>query len=65
VIAYDTGALAQVVAQDGLVPLGDELEFAKRIEAATDGHSGGGPALQLDAWRQVSRQAWIDAIGTP
>jgi glycosyltransferase involved in cell wall biosynthesis len=34
VVAYDTGALSDVVARDGLVPVGDERQFANRMMAA-------------------------------
>ena len=61
VIAYDTGALSDVVARDGLVPLGDEREFANRIMAAI--RSGcGGPAQALGTWRKRSFDSWIQCL---
>ncbi len=61
VIAYDTGALSDVVARDGLVPLGDEREFANRIMAAT--RSGcGGPVLALATWRKRSFDSWMQCL---
>jgi glycosyltransferase involved in cell wall biosynthesis len=62
VIAYDTGALADVINSDGLVPLGNEREFALRIEAALKADVGR-PKHSLDAWRDSSLAAWLEAIG--
>lgn len=61
VVAYDTGALSDVVARDGLVPVGDEERFADRIMAAI-GSGHGGPALGLAAWREQSFNCWLDAL---
>jgi len=61
VIAYDTGALSDVVARDGLVPLGDEREFANRIMAAS--RSGcGGPVLAPATWRKRSLDSWMQCL---
>lgn len=61
VVAYDTGALSDVVARDGLVPLGDEREFANRIMASI--RSGcGGPVLALAAWRERSFSSWMQCL---
>jgi glycosyltransferase involved in cell wall biosynthesis len=61
VVAYDAGALADVVAADGLVRHGDEAGFAARIGAVLDAPCGG-PTQSLDAWRQASLEAWLAAI---
>jgi len=61
VIAYDTGALAEVVSPEGLVPLGDEFTFAMRIVAATNLFVGG-PKDPLHAWREASLRAWLEAL---
>jgi glycosyltransferase involved in cell wall biosynthesis len=61
VVAYDTGALSDVVARDGLVPLGDEGEFAYRIMTAI--RSGyGGPAQALATWRERSLNSWMQCL---
>jgi glycosyltransferase involved in cell wall biosynthesis len=61
VVAYDTGALSDVVARDGLVPAGDEKEFANRIMASI--RSGrGGAALGLATWRERSLSSWLNAL---
>lgn len=61
VIAYDTGALSDVIAPDGLVPAGDEREFASRIMAAI--RSGcGGSAKALATWREQSRASWVQCL---
>jgi glycosyltransferase involved in cell wall biosynthesis len=61
VIAYDTGALSDVVARDGLVPLGDEREFANRIMVAI--RSGcGGPALAMATWKKRSFDSWMQCL---
>jgi len=61
VIAYDTGAISDVVARDGLVPVGDEVEFARRMMAAA--RSGcGGPAQPLAIWRQQSFVSWVKCL---
>jgi glycosyltransferase involved in cell wall biosynthesis len=61
VVAYDTGALSDVVARDGLVPVGDEKGFADRI-MVTIGTGQGGPALGLAAWREQSFNCWLSAL---
>ena len=61
VIAYDTGALGEIVRPDGLVRLKDECEFAERIGAAIE-TGGGGPVRSLQAWRQASLEAWLEAV---
>jgi glycosyltransferase involved in cell wall biosynthesis len=61
VIAYDAGALADVVAPDGLVRVGDEFGFAERIGAAIERRCGG-PVRSLQAWRQESLEAWLEAV---
>ena len=53
VVAYDTGALAEVVAPSGLVPLGEEKAFAETIVAALDSDRGGG-VQTLAQWRDAS-----------
>jgi glycosyltransferase involved in cell wall biosynthesis len=61
VVAYDTGALSDVVAQDGLVTLGDEREFANRIMTAI--RSGcGGPAQALATWKERSLLSWMQCL---
>jgi glycosyltransferase involved in cell wall biosynthesis len=61
VVAYDTGALSDVVAGDGLVPVGDEREFANRIMASI--RSGyGGPAQGLATWREQSFVSWVQCL---
>jgi glycosyltransferase involved in cell wall biosynthesis len=61
VVAYDTGALSEVVAPDGLVPLGDEREFANRIMAAIRCGCGG-PALAMATWRKRSFDSWMQCL---
>jgi glycosyltransferase involved in cell wall biosynthesis len=62
VVAYDTGALSDVVARDGLVSLGDEGEFANRIMTAV--RSGyGGPAQTLATWKERSFKSWMQCLG--
>ncbi len=61
VIAYDTGALAGVVAPAGLVALGDERAFAERITAAVHEHCGG-PAQSIPEWKRASLEAWSKII---
>jgi len=61
VIAYDAGALAEVVAPDGLAPFGDECGLAKRIVAATKTPCGRS-LHRICTWRQSSLRAWLDAI---
>jgi glycosyltransferase involved in cell wall biosynthesis len=61
VVAYDTGALSDVVAPDGLVTPGDEGEFANRIMIAL--RSGcGGPAQALAAWKERSLDSWMQCL---
>jgi glycosyltransferase involved in cell wall biosynthesis len=61
VVAYDTGALSDVVAPDGLVAPGDEGEFANRIMTAI--RSGcGGPAQALGTWKQRSLDSWTQCL---
>jgi hypothetical protein len=61
VVAYDTGALSDVVAPDGLVTPGDEGEFANRIMTAI--RSGcGGPAQALGTWKQRSLDSWTQCL---
>jgi glycosyltransferase involved in cell wall biosynthesis len=61
VVAYDTGALADVVAPAGLVTLGDERAFAERIAAAVHNHSGG-PVKSIPEWKRASLEAWSKVI---
>jgi glycosyltransferase involved in cell wall biosynthesis len=61
VIAYDTGALSDVVARDGLVPIGDEGEFANRIMEATRSEKGG-PAQAFAAWKKQSLFSWVQCL---
>jgi len=61
VIAYDAGALADIVHADGLVQHGDEAGFAARICTVID-QPCGGPARSIDAWKQATREAWLQAI---
>ena len=61
VIAYDAGALADVVHPSGLVRHGDEAAFAERICTVIDAPCGG-PARSIDAWRQATLDAWLQAI---
>ena len=61
VIAYDTGALSDVVARDGLVPVGDERAFANRIMAAI-GSGHGGPVQALATWREQSLLSWVRCL---
>jgi glycosyltransferase involved in cell wall biosynthesis len=61
VVAYDTGALADVVAPTGLVGLGDERVFAERIAAAAHTHCGG-PARTIPEWKDASFKAWSKVI---
>lgn len=61
VIAYDTGALSDVVARDGLVPVGDEGEFANRIMAAGRSEYGG-PAQPLAMWKEQSFVSWVTCL---
>jgi glycosyltransferase involved in cell wall biosynthesis len=61
VVAYDTGALSDVVARDGLVTLGDEAEFANRIMTAVRcGY--GGPAQTLAMWKERSFKSWLQCL---
>jgi glycosyltransferase involved in cell wall biosynthesis len=61
VVAYDTGALSDVVAPDGLVAPGDEREFANRIMKAM--RSGcGGPAQALATWKERSLHSWTQCL---
>lgn len=61
VVAYDAGAIRDVLASDGLVPPGDEAAFAARlVSALTDG--GAGPREPLAEWRQRSLEAWLAAL---
>jgi glycosyltransferase involved in cell wall biosynthesis len=61
VVAYDTGALSDVVAPDGLVTPGDEGEFANRIMIAI--RSGcGGPAQALATWKEQSLDSWMQCL---
>jgi glycosyltransferase involved in cell wall biosynthesis len=61
VVAYDTGALSDVVAPDGLVTPGDEGEFANRIMTAI--RSGcGGPAQELATWKERSFNSWMQCL---
>ncbi len=61
VVAYDTGALSDVVAPDGLVTPGDEREFANRIMTAI--RSGcGGPAQALATWKERSLHSWMQCL---
>jgi glycosyltransferase involved in cell wall biosynthesis len=61
VVAYDTGALSDVVAPDGLVTPGDEGEFANRIMIAM--RSGcGGPAQALATWKERSLDSWTQCL---
>jgi glycosyltransferase involved in cell wall biosynthesis len=61
VVAYDTGALSDVVAPDGLVTPGDEGEFANRIMIAI--RSGcGGPAQALAMWKERSLDSWMQCL---
>ncbi len=64
VIAYDAGALADVVHPSGLVRHGDEAAFAERICTVIDAPCGG-PARSIDAWRQATLDAWLQAIREP
>jgi glycosyltransferase involved in cell wall biosynthesis len=61
VVAYDTGALSDVVARDGLVPVGDEREFADRIMGAIR-FGYGGPAQPLASWKEQSFGAWMRCL---
>ena len=63
VVAYDTGALSDVVARDGLVTPGDEEEFANRIMIALQSKCGG-PAQALTAWKERSLDSWIECLNT-
>jgi glycosyltransferase involved in cell wall biosynthesis len=61
VVAYDTGALSDVVAPDGLVTPGDEEEFANRIMTAF--RSGcGGPVQALAMWKEQSFNSWMQCL---
>ncbi|MGL5734643.1 MAG: glycosyltransferase [Beijerinckiaceae bacterium] len=63
VIAYDSGAIGDVLDKSGLVPSGDERAFSSRIEQAmTDG--GGQPRIPLAQWRAQAQAAWIAAVET-
>ena len=61
VVAYDTGALADVVAPTGLVGLGDERALAERIAAAAHTNCGG-PARSIPEWKHASFKAWSSVI---
>jgi glycosyltransferase involved in cell wall biosynthesis len=61
VVAYDTGALSDVVARNGLVPPGDEKEFANRIMASIRPGQGEA-ALGMAAWRERSFSSWLNAL---
>jgi glycosyltransferase involved in cell wall biosynthesis len=61
VIAYDTGALSEVVDTDGLVEPGNETAFAERIVAAARFQCGR-PAHALAEWRAASLCAWRNII---
>lgn len=61
VIAYNTGALAEVVAAEELVPLGDEQAFALCIASATKMRSGN-PLREICAWRQTSLRTWLKVL---
>jgi glycosyltransferase involved in cell wall biosynthesis len=61
VVAYDTGALSDVVARDGLVPVGDEGEFANRMMTAMR-FGYGGPARALATWREQSLESWMQCL---
>ena len=61
VVAYDTGALSDVVAPDGLVPQGDEAEFARRIMSAAQSATGR-PAQPLATWKEQSFDRWMQCL---
>jgi glycosyltransferase involved in cell wall biosynthesis len=61
VVAYDAGALSDVVARDGLVPVRDEGEFANRIVTAIRSENGG-PAQALATWREQSFNSWMQCL---
>lgn len=63
VVAYDTGALADVVAPTGLVPPGEERAFAEKIAAAAHTQCGG-PARSIPEWKHESLEAWSRIILT-
>lgn len=61
VVAYDIGAIREVLASDGLVQAGDEQGFADALR-----HSrmfrGANPAVPLSVWQDRSLKAWKEAI---
>src|SRR5579859_7583962 len=61
VVAYDAGALSDVVAPDGLVTPGDEEEFANRIMTAMQSGCGG-PAQALATWKERSFNSWMQCL---
>jgi glycosyltransferase involved in cell wall biosynthesis len=61
VVAYDTGALADVVAPAGLVAPGEERAFAEIIASAAHTRCGG-PARSIPEWKRARFEAWSKVI---
>jgi glycosyltransferase involved in cell wall biosynthesis len=61
VIAYDVGAINDVVTPEELVRPGDELGFARKIEYAIEHRCRGG-GRRIEAWRNESERAWVEIV---
>lgn len=61
VVAYDTGAIGDVLAADGLVPTGNEKAFAEALrQSRIDGRAN--PAEPMEVWQARSLDAWKRAV---
>jgi glycosyltransferase involved in cell wall biosynthesis len=61
VLAYDAGSLRDVVTDEGLVPLGDESQFARRLSGFVH-EPASTRRYPLDVWKSLSIEAWLTAI---
>jgi hypothetical protein len=63
VIAYDDGALSELVPASGLVPPSDVGAFAEHIESSLVRRSEPVPAMgSLDVWRTRAVEQWSSAL---
>jgi glycosyltransferase involved in cell wall biosynthesis len=62
VVAFEDGAVADLVDDSGLVPPGDAARFARRVVDSLEEGRAGGPRLPLSTWREQARSAWADAV---
>jgi glycosyltransferase involved in cell wall biosynthesis len=65
VVAYDDGALRDLVDDSGLVARGDRVAFAKTLASAAGGIPVGRPRTPLDTWQSDAAIAWAAAVRYP